>query len=98
MERFLAADLGLLGSNPLESAVLDMYHAAWSDMVAMFMWKVWRASNDESKQRGAAEFWDLFPKFLEVHENILASRGLFYGGEEVCCDSPREIVWVLIYF
>lgn len=72
--------------------MLDMYHAAWSDMIAMFMWKVWRASNDESKQRGAAEFWDLFPKFLEVHENILARRGPFYGGEEVCCDSPLKLI------
>lgn len=92
MERFLAADLGLLGSNPIEAAVLDMYHAAWSDIIAMFMWKVWRASNEESKARGAAEFWDSFPKFLEVHENILASRGLFYGGEEVCCDSPLKLI------
>lgn len=98
MERFLAADLGLLGSNPVEAAVLDMYHAAWSDMTAMFMWKVWRESNEDSKKRGAAEFWDLFPKFLEAHENILASKGLFYGGQEVSCDSPCKVHWILIYF
>lgn len=97
MERFLAANLGLLGSNPIEAAVLDMYHAAWSDMVAMFMWKVWRESDEDSKKRGITEFWDSFPKFLAAHENILASRGRFYGGKEVCFNSPCEIYWVLIY-
>lgn len=91
MERFLSADLGLLGSNPIEAAVLDMYHAAWCDMIAMFMWKVWRVNDEDSKKRGAAEFWDSFPKFLDTHENILASRGPFYGGERVCCNFLYEI-------
>lgn len=74
-----------------------MYHAAWSDMIAMFMWKVWRESNEDSKKRSIAEFWDSFQQFLMVHENILANRGTFYGGREVWLNPLREIDWVLIY-
>ncbi|KAJ5461207.1 uncharacterized protein N7458_002759 [Penicillium daleae] len=94
VERFLAADLGLLGSNPIEAAVLDMYHAAWCDMIAMFMWKVWRVNDEDSKKRGAAEFWDSFPKFLDTHENILASRGPFYGGEKASLPDIYAFTWL----
>ncbi|GIK00867.1 hypothetical protein Aspvir_004896 [Aspergillus viridinutans] len=94
MERFLAANLGLLGSTPVEAAVLDMYHAAWSDMIAMFMWKVWRESDQDAKKRGAAEFWLLFPKFLETHEKILASRGPFYGGDQPSLPDIYAFTWL----
>lgn len=94
IERFLAANLGLLGSNPIEAAKLDMYHAAWSDMIAMFMWKVWRESDEDSKKRGIAEFWDSFQNFLKVHENILANRGTFYGGREPSLPDIYAFTWL----
>lgn len=78
--------LGLMGSTPLESSRLDMYHASWTDMMAMFMWKVWRAADEESKRLGAAEFWIAFPKFLEKHDGILkgkSAQGPFYSGLHV---------------
>jgi hypothetical protein len=84
MERFLCASLGLLGSTPVESALLDMYHTTWTDMMGMFMWKVWRAPSEESKRQGAKDFWAEFPKFLEKHDLILKSApGPFYFGSSV---------------
>ena len=86
MERYLSTCLGLLGSTPLEAAHLDMYHASWTDAMAMFMWRVWRARDEEAKKAGAAEFWTEFPKFLKKHDNILeqkAAKGPFYSGAEV---------------
>ena len=84
MERFLSHRLGLMGDDPLEIAHMDMYHAAWADMMAMFMWKIWRASNDESKRQGASEFWVEFPKFLKKHDAVLEkSNGPFYCGSRV---------------
>lgn len=84
MERFLAQALGLMGRDPLQAARIDMYHAAWTDMMSMFMWKVWRASDDEAKRRGASEFWAEFPKFLKKHDSILAmADGPFYSGSRV---------------
>lgn len=84
MERFLSASLGLMGSTPLESALLDMYHTAWTDMMSMFMWKVWRAPNEDSKRQGTAEFWAEFSKFLAKHDLILKSaQGPFYFGTNV---------------
>ena len=56
MERFLSASLGLMGSTPLESALLDMYHTAWTDMIGMFMWKVWRAPNEGFETPGSSRF------------------------------------------
>ena len=87
IERYLCLSLGLMGSTPLETARLDMYHASWADIMAMFMWKVWRAKDDEAKKAGAAEFWTEFPKFLKKHDNILmqkAAPGPFYAGAKVC--------------
>lgn len=55
--------------------------------MAMFMWKVWRAKDDEAKKEGAAEFWTEFLKFLTKHDTILmqkAAQGPFYAGAEVC--------------
>lgn len=66
-------------------------------MISMFMWKVWRESDEDLKKRGITEFWDSFQKFLAVHENILASRGTFYGGREVWFNPLCEIDWVLNY-
>jgi hypothetical protein len=86
MERYLSASLGLLGSSPLEAARLDMYHASWTDMMAMFMWKVWRTADDEAKKQGAGEFWAEFPKFLKKHDDILKEslvKGQFYAGPQV---------------
>jgi hypothetical protein len=89
MERFLSASLGLMGSTPLESALLDMYHTAWTDMMGMFMWKVWRAPNEDSKRQGAADFWVEFSKFLAKHDLILKSaQGPFYFGTDV---SPGSV-------
>jgi hypothetical protein len=81
IERYLCFSLGLKGSTSLDAASLGIYHASWTDMVAMFMWKVWRAKDDEAKEAGAAEFWTEFPKFLRKHDNILmqkARKGPFY--------------------
>ena len=64
MERFLSVSLGLMGTTPLESARLDMYHTAWTDMMAMFTWRVWRVSDEESKRQGVSDFWAEFPKFF----------------------------------
>ena len=84
MERYLAEAVGLLGETPLQAAVLDMYHASWTDMMAMFLWKVWRAPDDESKRRGTSEFWVEFPKFLKKHDSILKKAdGPFYLGHQV---------------
>jgi glutathione S-transferase len=88
IERYLGSSLGLLGATPLDAARLDMYHASWSDMVAMFMWKVWRAK----------EFWTTFPKFLQKHDDILkktSAEGPFYAGMKVSltctCLSHRKV-------
>jgi hypothetical protein len=84
IERFLSVSLGIMGTTPFEVALMDMYHAAWTDMISMFMWKVWRAPNDELKRQGASDFWDEFPKFLKKHDLILKSgQGLFYAGSRV---------------
>ena len=84
MERFLSVTLGLMGTTPLEMARMDMYHAAWTDMMSMFMWKVWRAPTDELKCQGASDFWVEFPKFLKKHDLILKSaKGPFYSGSRV---------------
>lgn len=84
MERFLSQALGLMGDDPLRAACMDMYHAAWADMMAMFMWKVWRAPDEESKRRGASEFWAEFPKFLKKHDSILEKTdGPYYSGSRV---------------
>jgi hypothetical protein len=69
-----------MGSTALEAARVDMYHASWTDMMAMFMWKVWRAPDEESKLRGAADFWTEFPKFLSKHDSILANSSMLGGG------------------
>jgi hypothetical protein len=55
-------------------------------MMAMFLWKVWRAADEESKRLGAAEFWVEFPKFLKKHDGILkdkSTQGPFYSGSHV---------------
>lgn len=84
MERFLSLVSGLMGEGPLEPARMDMYHATWTDMMSMFMWKVWRAPSDELKRQGAAEFWAEFPRFLKKHDSILEkSCGPFYLGSTV---------------
>ena len=84
MERFLSITLGLMGTTPLEMVRMDMYHASWTDMMSMFMWKVWRAPSDELKRRGASDFWIEFPKFLKKHDLILkSSEGPFYSGSRV---------------
>jgi hypothetical protein len=81
MELYLSASLGLQGSTPLQAAHLDMYHASWTDMMAIFMWKVWRAKDDEAKRAGATEFWADFPKFLMKYDDVLkekSAKGPFY--------------------
>ena len=93
MERFLGKSLGLMGSDEIQAAQLDMYHTSWTDMMSMFMWKVWRVPADESKAQGAALFWEAFPKFLELHEKVLAERtasGPFYSGSKVREALPRR--------
>lgn len=52
----------------------------------MFMWKVWRAKDNEAKIAGAAEFWTDFPKFLKKHDDVLkeiSAKGTFYAGATV---------------
>lgn len=84
MERCLSQALGLMGKDALQAARMDMYHAAWTDMISLFMWKVWRAPDEESKSRGASEFWVEFPKFLAKHDSILDKiEGPFYSGLHV---------------
>lgn len=85
IERYLSAALGLLGSTPIEASRLDMYHASWTDMMAMFMWKVWRAKDEETKKAGAAEFWIEFPNFLQKHDILKnnSAKGPFYAGATV---------------
>jgi hypothetical protein len=86
MERYLNASLGLQRSTALEAARLDMYHASWTDMMAMFMWKVWRAKDDETERAGATEFGADFPKFLKNHDDVLkekSAKGPFYAGAMV---------------
>lgn len=84
MERFLSHGLGLMGQGTVEAGRMDMYHTSWTDMMSMFMWKVWRAPNDELKRQGAADFWVEFPKFLKKHDSILEKTdGPFYSGQQV---------------
>ncbi|KAH8703266.1 hypothetical protein BGW36DRAFT_84595 [Talaromyces proteolyticus] len=95
MERFLSHTLGLMGEEPLEAAFTDMYHAAWTDMMSMFMWKVWRAPNDESKRQGASEFWVEFPKFLKKHDSILEKTdGPFYLGSRPHLPDIYSFTWL----
>lgn len=87
-----------MGSTALEAARADMYHASWTDMMAMFMWKVWRAPDEESKLRGAADFWTEFAKFLEKHDSILAnsSSGPFYLGAKVWYSPSQFCVYTVL--
>ena len=73
-----------MGDDPLRAARMDMYHAAWIDMMSMFMWKVWRAPDDEAKRKGASQFWVEFAKFLKKHDSLLGkTNGPFYSGSLV---------------
>ncbi|KIM94407.1 hypothetical protein OIDMADRAFT_60734 [Oidiodendron maius Zn] len=95
MERFLSVTLGLMGTMPLEMARMDMYHAAWTDMMSMFMWKVWRAPTDELKRQGASDFWVEFPKFLKKHDLILKStKGPFYSGPRPSLPDIYAFTWL----
>lgn len=91
IERYLSTTHGLLSTNVLEAATLDV--------LSMYMWRVWHAPSPAAQASGAAAFWLEFARFLKQHDGSLqtaaeAGRGPFYGGSKPALPDLFAFTWL----